>query len=793
MKMVKSLWASLLFLGTVLHFASPIFGQLSPELDKFWQTKSLDKRGLESVRNLFAEHGLTFEEGVELLSDKKKVFKLVREKFTELVDGATIIQNESGDRFYRFNEEDQQRLVSEICIDHIRLFLRDLIFNEYYARRMAASSGGFPTEEAEFTFNARDYGFPWLCRSTKANLTSGVPPFDGKSCYADIPYTVSCASCMLSDVWIIIGQTTPFLYLDCVDPAPWLTSEIAFTTLLAFFALLVGIGTFYDVFLKAFVLEKMSQKKKEKDTPVAQKENIYEDPDRSDGDSAIATSSLGDGEETKKRCWVDTSEGAGEINEGFEKGVEGPTDVDKAALRLEFSERQPQGPKKKTYTHIGWAILHGVLMSFSIYNNLGKLLSAKKTPNTMAVLNGLRVLSMFWVILGHSCQFVLGFVSNASQYYAMAGNMGFLAILNGTYSVDTFFVLSGFLVTYLTLKQIDSKKLNSVLSWCLFYFHRWWRLTPVYMVAMGIWALLMPHFGQGFLKEGLGDFVKSFCRRYWWTHLLYFNNLLPFPGSVDESCMGWSWYLANDMQFFIISPLILVILHKNAKAGMALIISLLVVSLSALFGLNYYYGFSINGQESYTGRPLEPSNADITYAKPYTRIPTYLVGMVVGYVMFRLKDKKDFKLNKVVACVGWVLALGTMFGVIYGVHWAQGRYSPFAEALIYLTFSRLAWGVAVGWVIFACLVGAGGPIGEFLGWSFWVPMARLSYAAYLIHPVLMTNNVYTTQFLYNMTYVTIAYHFIGNVVVSYTAALVLSLLIEGPTLGLEKVMFGRFK
>ncbi|XP_071490399.1 nose resistant to fluoxetine protein 6-like [Diadema antillarum] len=296
--------------------------------------------------------------------------------------------------------------------------------------------------------------------------------------------------------------------------------------------------------------------------------------------------------------------------------------------------------------------------------------NGKKTPNTiMAVLNGLRVLSMFWVILGHYCHFILGF---AFDVELMAPVQSCLV------SVNCELYFSGFVVTYLTLKQIDSKKLNSVLSWCLFYFHRWWRLTPVYMVTLGIWALLMPHFGQGFLKEGLGDFVKFFCRKYWLTHLLYFNNLLPFPGSVEESYMGWSW---------------------NAKAGMALIL-LLVVSLSALFGLNYYNGFSINGQESYTGRPLEPSNADITYAKPYTRIPTYLVGMVVGYIMFRLKDKKDFKLNKVVACVGWLLALGTMFGVIYGIHWAQGRYSPFAEALIHLTFSRLALGVANGWVIF---------------------------------------------------------------------------------------------
>lgn len=27
-------------------------------------------------------------------------------------------------------------------------------------------------------------------------------------------------------------------------------------------------------------------------------------------------------------------------------------------------------------------------------------------------------------------------------------------------------------------------------------------------------------------------------------------------------CLGWSWYLANDMQFYVISPLLLYVIHR---------------------------------------------------------------------------------------------------------------------------------------------------------------------------------------------------------------------------------------
>ena len=47
-----------------------------------------------------------------------------------------------------------------------------------------------------------------------------------------------------------------------------------------------------------------------------------------------------------------------------------------------------------------------LLMSFSAVANSTKLFDCSQSSTTLGALNGIRVLSMFWIILGHSIQFV---------------------------------------------------------------------------------------------------------------------------------------------------------------------------------------------------------------------------------------------------------------------------------------------------------------------------------------------------------------------------------------------------
>jgi hypothetical protein len=52
-------------------------------------------------------------------------------------------------------------------------------------------------------------------------------------------------------------------------------------------------------------------------------------------------------------------------------------------------------------------------------------------------------------------------------------------------------------------------------------------------------------------------YIFQFCRESWWATLLYINNIYK----ADEQCYGVTWYLSNDTQFYVVAPILLVLLY----------------------------------------------------------------------------------------------------------------------------------------------------------------------------------------------------------------------------------------
>lgn len=336
------------------------------------------------------------------------------------------------------------------------------------------------------------------------------------------------------------------------------------------------------------------------------------------------------------------------------------------------------------------------------------------------------------------------------------------------------------------------------MNWVLFYVHRYWRITPVYAVVIAIWATLGIQFGKGAGKEDFFIFTQEKCQEYWWSYLLYFNNLYPFPGNLSsEVCVGWGWYLANDMQFFIISPFIIYLLYKSWKWGIGLITSMCLVSFGATAYICWYWGLPAGDSGYYNNRtetdPSVNADDDFVYTKPYCRISPYLVGMVLGFIFYKLNGKQ-VKLNLLTQMGGWAISTALACSVMYGLEGTyNGPQTPQWLAVSYNALSRFAFSLSVAWVIFVCVTGNGGYINRFLSWSAWVPLARISFCAYLIHPVVIFVVILRMKSLIHFTYIEISYFFIANVVASYACAYILSLLVEGPTVGLEKALLGKSK
>ncbi|XP_056013122.1 nose resistant to fluoxetine protein 6-like isoform X3 [Ostrea edulis] len=289
-------------------------------------------------------------------------------------------------------------------------------------------------------------------------------------------------------------------------------------------------------------------------------------------------------------------------------------------------------------------------LAFSVYSNGKKLLSTKKTAGTLGAVNGVRVFSMSWVILGHVFAFGLGIIGDIGYYFPLVlKRRSYQAILNAFVSVDSFFVLSGLLVAYLLLKELrrnEGKKINWIAFIAKFYFHRYWRLTPPLMFLMLIYVPLFPYVSDGPFWVQTG-FEAGQCNKTWWQTMLYINNF------YDEECMAWTWYLANDMQFFILSPIIIIPLYYSKWIGGIIGTTFLFGSWVATGIISNYFKLPASQLEQLADQQSMGTHYfNEYYIKPYCRIGPYLMGILFGYLLYKTDCK--LKMNKVLNVFIWM-------------------------------------------------------------------------------------------------------------------------------------------
>ncbi|XP_035828396.1 nose resistant to fluoxetine protein 6 [Aplysia californica] len=268
------------------------------------------------------------------------------------------------------------------------------------------------------------------------------------------------------------------------------------------------------------------------------------------------------------------------------------------------------------------------VLAFSVYTNASKFLSTYQPPGSFGAIHGIRFLSMTWVILGHTYIFGMSGFLNPTVLFDFLSRWTFDVVANALVSVDTFFTLSGFLTAYLAVKEM--KKKSWKINWGLFYFHRFWRLTPPYMLTLLLVLGLQRFFGSGALWSNVQPGDKTSCENSWWTHLLYVNNIVK----SDETCFGHSWYLANDMQFFVVSPLMLIPFYFHTYAGLLSCLVFLLttfITTGALSTVNHWPP-TILSQDPNTNEHLMDYLKDYYFA-PWCRIGPFVVGIATGYFL----------------------------------------------------------------------------------------------------------------------------------------------------------------
>ena len=266
-----------------------------------------------------------------------------------------------------------------------------------------------------------------------------------------------------------------------------------------------------------------------------------------------------------------------------EKKKRAEKDEEKAAEVPKTTQMLEKREKKRRFSSTAL----GFLLAFSLYESVPKILATKKQPPAaITCLHGIRVISMFWVILAHTNLWGYFVTSNQISFLKnTVSRLSFRVVTSAEFAVDSFFLMSGLLVTYLTLRQMRRQRGKFKFPAIPYYVHRILRITPVYAFVLFSYWLLTVHFADGPLWQqtiGPGSNFYQSCERYWWTNLLYINNIVP--RNHINICMPWTWYLANDMQFFIIAPVIIIPLYFCYPIGLTLIGVMLVINLATIGG-----------------------------------------------------------------------------------------------------------------------------------------------------------------------------------------------------------------
>lgn len=180
----------------------------------------------------------------------------------------------------------------------------------------------------------------------------------------------------------------------------------------------------------------------------------------------------------------------------------------------------------------------------------------------------------------------------------------------GFVGVDIFFVISGFLITSIILKQVAV----NTFSLSHFYANRIRRIFPalllvlIFCLVIGWFSLTADEYKQlGFHAAGGALFIDNFI---FWRESGYFDN----PAETKPLLHLWS--LAIEEQFYLVWPLVLVFILRYTKAVARVFMILILTSLA-------YSAWKVG------------VNPITDFFSPLTRAWELLLGGLLAYALFK--------------------------------------------------------------------------------------------------------------------------------------------------------------
>ncbi len=255
--------------------------------------------------------------------------------------------------------------------------------------------------------------------------------------------------------------------------------------------------------------------------------------------------------------------------------------------------------------------------------------------------------------------------------------------------VDLFFVLSGFLITTILLRD---RELSATRYYGHFYERRARRILPPYLLVLAIVAVL-----------GLPEID---WRNIWW-HFFVFGQNFSVAFGFNTGALTPYWSLAVEEQFYLVWPWVVFLLPRRTLVVTCVAMVLAAPLLRACF----------------------TPRAD-AYTVIFCLTPFRMDLLAAGALIALLRERSPASLERLQP---WAWAAAIAGGVVFLLPAAA---LPFWRASAH-SVAFNTWGYSASLVLFAAtLVIALGshwrPL-DFLDWSPLAALGRISYMCYLVH------------------------------------------------------------
>ena len=352
---------------------------------------------------------------------------------------------------------------------------------------------------------------------------------------------------------------------------------------------------------------------------------------------------------------------------------------------------------------------------------MSKLKILTRSNENYAFIDGIRAIAVLWVIVFHSWLFQ--YISMGNSITGIYNYPLFYWVPKGDLGVDLFFVISGFLIGRIILKEI---KTNTVFNFKKFYVRRFLRLTPVYVFSMLLNMYFMKDFGEN--QFGI-----------YWSNILYVSNY------VVTSPMAWTWSLAIEEQFYIFVPFLLVYVlprFKN-KINFFLILAFITMFLSWYYvyiKMQFTLPFNLTLLTENFNRWFRGY-----YVYTHIRYIGLLLGVAAAYLNIYKQEETKLIFEKHKNKAPFITILFVII-LIFIAFTPLGEWAPMKDSIFnhlnvnigrwYEILCRPVFSLGVSFIILSCIYSDNfviNPINKFLSAKFFYPIAQVSYSAYLFH------------------------------------------------------------